>query len=89
LQHPLEIQLVKKIDELSQVITDVLEGLAPHLLNRYLIGACQLFNSYYNEVNVSKSDDAEKSARVFLLEKFGTTLENAMKMLGMKPVERM
>jgi arginyl-tRNA synthetase len=89
LVHPLEIQLVKKIDELSSVIQETLKGLAPHLLNRYLISASQLFNTYYNEVNVSKSEAAEKSARVFLLERFGATLEKAMWLLGMKPVERM
>lgn len=89
LTHPLEIQLVKKIDELSHVIDDVLQGLAPHLLNRYLISASQLFNSYYNEVNVNKSADNEKQARVHLLQIFGATLEKAMWLLGMKPVDRM
>lgn len=89
LNHPLEIQLVKKIDELSSVVNEVIAGLAPHLLNRYLISACQLFNTYYNDVNVSKSEDAIKSARVFLLQQFGNTLEKAMGLLGMKSVERM
>lgn len=89
LTHPLEIQLVKKIDELSSVIDEVITGLAPHLLNRYLISACQLFNTYYNDVNVSKSEDAIKNARVFLLQQFGNTLEKGMGLLGMKPVERM
>ena len=87
--HPLEIQLVKKIDELSSVVGEVISGLAPHLLNRYLISACQLFNTYYNDVNVSKSEDTIKAARVYLLQKFGNALEKGMGLLGMKPVERM
>jgi arginyl-tRNA synthetase len=89
LTHPLELQLVKKIDELSGVIDEVISWLAPHLLTRYLISACQLFNTYYNDVNVSKSEDIVKAARVFLLEKLGETLEKAMDLIGMKPVERM
>jgi arginyl-tRNA synthetase len=89
LTHPLEILLIKKIDELSGVVHDVIAQLAPHLLNRYLITACQLFNSYYNEVNISQSPEAEKLARVALLEVFGRTLEHAMTLVGMQPVERM
>jgi arginyl-tRNA synthetase len=87
--HPLEIQLVKKIDELPHVVNEVISGLSPHLLNRYLITACQLFNTYYNDVNVSRSEDDIKSARVYLLHQFGKTLEKVMELLGMKSVERM
>ena len=89
LTHPVEIALIKKIDELSGVVQEVISQLAPHLLNRYLITACQLFNSYYNEVNISQSPEAEKLARVTLLEVFGRTLEHAMTLVGMQPVERM
>lgn len=89
LTNPLEVQLVKKIDELWNVVSEVIAGLSPHLLNRYLITACQLFNTYYNDVNVSRSEDAVKSARVYLLQQFWNTLEKAMWLLGMKPVERM
>ncbi|MBP6085724.1 hypothetical protein KA478_00665 [Patescibacteria group bacterium] len=54
-----------------------------------MITACQLFNSYYNEVNVSRSEGDIKIARVALLEKFGESLEKAMDLIGMRPVERM
>ena len=80
---------MKKIDELEGVVNTVISDFAPHLLNRYLIGACQLFNSYYNEVNVSRSEDAEKYARVHLLQIFSKTLGRAMNLLGMQAVERM
>ncbi len=89
LNNPLEVQLVKKIDELSSVVDETIAWLAPHLLTRYLITACQLFNSYYNEVNVSRSEGDIKIARVALLEKFGESLEKAMDLIGMRPVERM
>jgi arginyl-tRNA synthetase len=89
LTHPLEIALVKKIDELSGVVEEAVQTLAPHLLNRYLISASQLFNSYYNEVHISKSEWDVKAARILLLQKFWNTMEFAMNLLGMKPVERM
>lgn len=72
------MQLIKKIDELDSVIVDVISGFAPHLLNRYLISACQLFNTYYNDVNISKSEEKEKQARVRLLQILGAALERAM-----------
>lgn len=89
LTHPLEAQLVKKIDELDGVVAQVIDELAPHLLNRYLISVCQLFNSYYNDVHIGKSEHDVKVARLYLLKIFGKTLEKAMWLLGMKPVERM
>jgi arginyl-tRNA synthetase len=89
LTHPLEIALVKKIDELSGIVDEVVQTLSPHLLNRYLISASQLFNSYYNEVHISKSEWDVKAARILLLQKFWNTIECAMNLLGMKPVERM
>lgn len=89
LTHPLEIQLVKKIDELSSVLVEVVDTMAPHLLGRYLIAVCQLFNSYYNEVHIANSEENIKIARVALLQKTTTTLEKAMQLMGMKPVDRM
>ena len=89
LTHPLEIQLVKKIDELSSVQEEVLAAMAPHLLGRYLISVCQLFNTYYNEVHISNSADDLKIARVVLLQKLVQTLAKTMTLLGMQPVERM
>ncbi len=89
LDHPLEIHIVKKIDELQSVVLEVVDTLSPHLLNRYLISACQLFNSYYNEVHIGKSEQDLKIARILLLQYFGATLGKAMTLLGMKWVERM
>ena len=89
LTHPLEIQLVKKIDELSTVQEEVIANMAPHLLGRYLISVCQLFNTYYNEVHISNSADDLKVARIVLLQKLVQTLAKTMTLLGMQPVERM
>ncbi len=69
---------MKKIDELDGVVAQVIDELAPHLLNRYLISACQLFNSYYNDVHIGKSEHDVKVARLYLLKIFGKTLEKAM-----------
>lgn len=89
LTHPLEMQLVKKIDELVAVQWEVIESMAPHLLGRYLISVCQLFNTYYNEVHISNSEENIKNARVALLQKLFETLEKGIGLLSMKPVERM
>lgn len=89
LTHPLELQLVKKIDELSAVQLEVIATMAPHLLARYLISACQLFNTYYNEVHIGNSADDLKWARIILLQKLSDTLLKAMNLLGMQRVERM
>lgn len=89
LTHPIELQLIKKIDELSFVAWEVIENMAPHLLARYIISICQLFNTYYNEVHISNSENQLKKVRILLLKKLSNTLEEAMRLLGMKPVERM
>lgn len=56
----------KKIDELSTVQEEVIANMAPHLLGRYLISVCQLFNTYYNEVHISNSAD-DVDCRIVLL----------------------
>ncbi|MEI7478011.1 MAG: DALR anticodon-binding domain-containing protein [bacterium] len=84
-----EIALMKKIDELQGVLDEVVADFAPHALSRYLISVSQLFNTYYNEINVAKSEETYRVARVFLLKKLSFVLNHAMTLLGMHAVERM
>lgn len=70
-------------------MNETIDGLAPHLINRYIISMCQLFNSYYADVNIGRSELPERAARLVLVAKVGSVLELAMELVGMKSVERM
>ena len=79
-----EFQLVKKLSEFPEVISDSALRYKPNLLCTYLIQLAQSFNTYYskNEIKTSKE-------RVFLISKIKQVLGAGMNLLGMEALKRM
>ena len=84
-----EWEMVKEMDKFESVVTATREGLAPHLLCRYVLQMCTLLNRYYAKVNIKFSEEEIKKARIALLQQFQKTLREAMHLAGLQEVERM
>jgi len=89
LTAPEEFDLIKKIAEWKSYVVDAKENLAPHTICRYLLEISKLFNSYYANIKILKSEEPLKSARVDLLQKTLDTMKTAMDLIGMSFLERM
>lgn len=84
-----EFQLIKKLDESNTVLLSAKNELKPHLISRYLLDTCKLFNLYYNKINILKNEENLKNARLFMLIKIKEKLKLYMNIVWMLEVEKM
>jgi len=89
LTEPEEFALIKKIAEFPDMLLQAKNTLAPHLVCRYLLDMAKLLNTYYASVHIMKSEEQTKIARIMLLEKVRDTIKEAMKLVGMRFLDRM
>lgn len=89
LSTPEEFNLIKKVAEREDIVTQSKDELAPHIICRYLLDICKLVNSYYANVKILKSEEPTKSARVHLVQNTLETMKTAMDLIGIQFLERM
>jgi len=89
LVQPEEFVLTKKIAEFDDMIVQVKDELAPYIICRYLLDIAKLFNSYYANTHILKSEEQTKKARIMLLKSLRDTVQKSMNLVGMSFLERM
>ena len=89
LTQPLEEELGLNIAMFPQVFIEASENLTPHTLAMYCNNLATIFNSFYDSHPVIKAEKAIREARLALVEAFKITMRNALKLIGITPVERM
>ena len=86
---PEEINLIKAISRLPEVVEGAALSLEPHRLTFYLNDLAALFHSYYNKHKVLSDEEGLSKARLFLAKSILAVLGNALKILGVSAPERM
>lgn len=86
---PEEINLIKTITRLPEVIEGAALSLEPHRLTFYLNDLAALFHSYYNRHKVLSDEEGRSRARLFLTKSILVVLSNALRILGVSAPERM
>jgi arginyl-tRNA synthetase len=86
---PEEINLIKAITRLPEVVEGAALSLEPHRLTFYLNDLAALFHSYYNKHKVLSDEEGLSKARLFLTKSILTVLGNALKILGVSAPEKM
>ncbi|MCI0501900.1 MAG: hypothetical protein L0Y61_09195 [Epsilonproteobacteria bacterium] len=81
--------MTKKIAEFDDMIVQVKDELAPYIICRYLLDIAKLFNSYYANTHILKSEEQTKKARIMLLKSLRDTVQKSMNLIGMSFLERM
>lgn len=84
-----EIQLIKAITRLPEVIEGAARTLEPHRLTFYLNDLASVFHSYYNKNRVISDNENLSRARLFLATCVRTVLGNALRLLGVSAPEKM
>jgi arginyl-tRNA synthetase len=88
--HEKEKQLIKQLEQFSEVIQNAAEQHSPALIANYTYDLVKDFNSFYQNVSILGADsDEEKSFRVALSKTVGQTIKKAFSVLGIEVPERM
>lgn len=86
---PQEMALLERLSVFPQEITDAAEQYEPSKITRYTVDLASAFHSFYNANRVKGEQEELMKARLLLINCVKTTLENALKVLGVTAPERM
>jgi arginyl-tRNA synthetase len=93
LQLPEEIDLIKRVLQLPELIAQAAAALEPHKVVFYLQETIAQFHGYYTKYKTTErviSDDARKTAaRLYLVWAVKQTLANGLRVLGVSAPDRM
>ncbi|MHA1589435.1 MAG: arginine--tRNA ligase [Candidatus Njordarchaeales archaeon] len=90
LKEPVEIELIKQLSMFPETVLRAAQQIRPDIIAEYANKISQFFNSFYQQYPVLKAPSEDlKNARLILVEAFRITLGNSLRLLGIKPLERM
>jgi arginyl-tRNA synthetase len=89
LEHSSELDLLRKIHELPEVVEVAARLRAPHRLTRYAEDLAALFHAFYRDCRVVTDDAALTQARLHLALATKITLANVLALLGVSAPEKM
>ncbi|GAB4161266.1 MAG: hypothetical protein Fur003_4670 [Candidatus Dojkabacteria bacterium] len=84
-----ERTLMIKLLNYPKIVLDAANNYYPGLLADYLYEVAKLFNNFYENVNVSKSTDEEKSYRSQIIDLTTRVIKHGLKILGIECLEEM
>ncbi|MGI8316576.1 arginine--tRNA ligase [Halobacillus mangrovi] len=85
-----EEDLLKRLGEFPQVVADAAEKRTPHRVTQYAFDLASNLHSFYNAEKVLDEDNkARTSARIALMKAVRTTLNNALRLVGVSAPDQM
>jgi len=85
-----ELDLLKKLGELPQVVTDSAKKRAPYQITQYVYDLASLLHRFYNAEKVLDTDNLDLTyARIALMKAVQITLANALDILDVTAQEKM
>ncbi|MDH4123529.1 MAG: arginine--tRNA ligase [Thermoplasmata archaeon] len=84
-----ELDLVKAIASLPMIVDDCAESRKAHPMAQYALELATLFNQFYQFVPVLRADEAERKARLALVEAARWALGNSLSSLGIEAPDEM
>ncbi|MHB8512393.1 MAG: arginine--tRNA ligase [Actinomycetota bacterium] len=89
LHEEAELDLIRKIGELPEIVEVSSRLRAPHRIPRYAEELAAQFHAFYRDCRVVSDDEALTQARLQLCVAARTTLANALRLLGVSAPEKM
>jgi arginyl-tRNA synthetase len=89
LQHPSEVDLLRAISELPEIVEVAARLRAPHRLTRYAEDLAALFHAFYRDCRVVSEDASLTQARLHLSRAAQISLANTLRLLGVSAPDRM
>lgn len=89
LEHPSEWGLVRSAAFFPNIVMEAQTNLKPSVIARYLLDTAQMFNEYYHDVPILRSEEKLRQARIMLIKSIGQVLKNGLNLLGIDAIEEM
>ncbi len=77
------------LETFNKSIMTAMKKNEPHIVTRFVLDLAQAFNKFYHNSPILIEDDDLRAARLALVEATRQTIENALKILGMKAPQKM
>lgn len=77
------------LETFNKSIMTAMKKNEPHIVTRFVLDLAQAFNKFYHNSPILVEDDDLRAARLALVEATRQTIENALKILGMKVPQKM
>lgn len=77
------------LETFNKSIMTAMKKNEPHIVTRFVLDLTQAFNKFYHNSPILVEDDDLRAARLALVEATRQTIENALKILGMKAPQKM
>lgn len=85
----IEVNLIKKLKEFNNVVFEASEKYKISLISNYLIKLSQMFNEFYQKVNILKSNKNEKDLRLVLANSCAIVIKKGLEILGIEVLDEM
>jgi len=82
-------EIIKQISQYQETIQRSVAEYAPSVLAKYLLNLASLFNSLYGKERFLVENRQEKQTKLHLLAMVRTVLEDGMRLLGMRTIDKM
>jgi arginyl-tRNA synthetase len=79
--------LLVRLAQFDDVVLDVERMLTPHLICEYAFALAETFNAFYAACRIL--DAPERRSRLLLCWATARTLRNALRVIGIEPLERL
>jgi arginyl-tRNA synthetase len=89
LTHPSEMELIRQMLRLREIVAHAAATLSPHSLTYYAQDLATAFHAFYRDCRVVSEDTALTAARLKLVKAAQITLANTLRLMGMSAPERM
>ncbi len=82
-------EIVKILSQFNQTVEKAMEDYAPSVIARYLLNMSQAFNKFYAAEKINAADELVKNANMALANAVKIVLDEGLRLLGLKSLERM
>jgi arginyl-tRNA synthetase len=84
-----EKKLIKQLSQFHSVLAQAAKEMKPHYLCNYMYELATVFNHFYEKCPVLKCDETTRNFRLTLVEATRNVLKDCLKIIGVKPLEKM
>lgn len=88
-ESEIENKLIMQLTKFHGIIDKSADSCKPNVIADYIYELAQMFNTFYNAINIIKSEEKEKQSRLLLIYKVADTIKSGLKLLGIEVLDRM
>ena len=89
LKEKSEIELVRHLKDFNDIVKSAAFEYKPHILAKYVYELAQKFNDFYEKVQILKSEEKIREARLVLVFSVRQVLKNGLNLLGIDALDEM